>query len=257
MLFLQRRLEVDQMRKRLRFPVLAAMVLLLLSCDGEDALNPLANWFNGGISGKTVVVWGNSTVSHAVYFFQRLRGRTAAGDVLEGLNPEQILNYGNNGATLAALLDGQGQYPVAAVIAAQPDLLIIRGPLINDVRLGTTTLEQATALLKTALDRIRAGSPHTSILLTTENSLLSSDPGGFGWVQPPSQAQHYTNILRDAVLSFDGRYPNVKVYDLMTLEYGVVAPESSPLMANQLHPSEAGQEAEANLIAGVIGRQGN
>jgi hypothetical protein len=237
--------------------VLVAVVLLLQSCgsDSEPATNPLANWFSGGLSGKTVVVWGNSTVSHAGYFFQQLHALTFPGNVLEGLDPGRILNYGNNGASLAALLDGQGPYPISAVIAAKPDLLIIRGPLINDVRLGTTTLEQAIALLKSALDEIRAGSPQTSILLTSENSLLRTDPGGFGWVQPPSQAQHYTDILHEAVLAFDGKYPNVKVCDVMSLVYGVLSPETSPFMANQLHPSEAGQVAEANLIAGVIGKQ--
>jgi hypothetical protein len=241
-----------------RRTVLLAMAgLVLQACDDEEtpSPDPLADWFSGGFAGKTIVVWGNSTVSHAVYFFQRLRAYTSPGSVLEGLDPAVILNYGNNGASLAALLGGQGPFPIDAAVAARPDLLIIRGPLINDVRLGTTTLEQAIVLLTNALDVIRAGSPRSSVLLTTENSLLSSDPGGFGWVQPPSQAQHYTDILRQAVLALDHRYPNVKVCDVMALVYGVVAPAASPLMINQLHPSQAGQEAEADLIASIIGKQ--
>jgi lysophospholipase L1-like esterase len=216
---------------------------------------PLDAWFAGGFAGKTVVVWGNSTVSHAVYFFDQLGLHMVTGDVLEGLSPTRVLNYGNNGASLAALLNGQGPFPVQAVIAAQPDLLIVRGPLINDVRLGATDLNGAKQLLDSALQRIRAGSPRTAILLTTENSLLSSDPGGFGWVQPADAAQRYTDILREAVLSFSNRYDNVQVFDLMTPLYGTLAPSTSPLMANQLHPNQAGQRQEADLIAVVIGRR--
>lgn len=291
--FSRRKREIEAMHQMLRSLLFAGVVLMLQSCravslestppqspaiESPPAVepapgppsppeppapalpapvpaNPLASWFRGGFSGKTVVVWGNSTVSHAAYFFQQLRLETSPGNRLDGLDPQRILNYGNNGASLAALLDGQGPYPVDAVIAAQADLLIIRGPLINDVRFGTTTLEQAIAMLRAALDRIRAGSPGTPILLTTENSLLSTDPGGFGWVQPASQAQHYTDILRAAVLAFDGVYPDVKVFDVMALEYGVTSPATSPLMANQLHPNQAGQEAEAELVVQIIGAQ--
>lgn len=215
--------------------------------------DPLAPWFEGGFAGKTVVFWGNSTVSNAVYFFDSLRRQTMPGGALDGLDPFRILNYGSNGASLAAMLDGKGAYPLDAVISAAPDLLVIRGPLINDVRTGRTTLEVATELLATALARIRTGSPWTVVLLTTENSLLTTDVGGHGYVQPGDAAQHYTGILREAVLAMDGRYPNVKVLDVMAMLYGTVAPELSPLMYDQLHPSAAGQRAEANLIATVIG----
>jgi lysophospholipase L1-like esterase len=204
---------------------------------------------------KSIVVWGNSTVSNAVYFFDQLRSHVVPGDTLDGVDPANIINFGNNGASLAAMLDGQGSYPVSAVIAAHPDLLIIRGPLINDVRLGYTSLEQAKQLLVRALGQIRAGSPSTAILLTTENSLLTTDVGGLGWVQPNSAAQQYTDILHGAVIAMEGQYPNVKVFDIMAIEYGTTSPATSGLMANQLHPSEAGQREEANLIAGIIGKQ--
>jgi lysophospholipase L1-like esterase len=213
----------------------------------------LARWFQGGFSGKTVAVWGNSTVSNAVYFFQQLDSYTTAPGLLAGLNAANVLNLGNNGASLAALLDGQGPFPIDAVIAAQPDLLIIRGPLINDVRLGATNLQQAEQLLTAALDRIRAGSPRTDILLTTENSLLTTDVGGRGYVQPNAAAQQYTDIMHDAVMAMAGRYPNVEVYDIMSIEYGQTCQAASPLMADQLHPNEAGQRKEADLVAAVIG----
>jgi hypothetical protein len=213
----------------------------------------LNRWFQGGFAGKKVVTWGNSTVSNAVWFFQELDTYTATGSLLAGLDASHVLNYGNDGASLAALLAGLGPYPIAAVIAAQPDLLIMRGPLINDVRLGQTDLAQAEQLLRAALDQITAGSPNTDILLTTENSLLTTDVGGHGYVQPNSAAQQYTDILRQAVLAMTGLYPHVEVYDIMALEYGTVCQASSPLMADQLHPDQAGQTQEADLVARVVG----
>jgi hypothetical protein len=216
-------------------------------------LAALSRWYQGGFDGKKVVVWGNSTVSNALYFFQQFDSFTRAGGPLAGLNPSNVLNFGNNGASLAALLAGQGPHPIEAVIAAQPDLLIMRGPLINDVRLGQTDLAQAEQLLIDALDRITAGSPNTDILLTTENSLLTTDVDGYHYVQPNSAAQPYTDILHDAVLAMSGRYPHVAVYDIMALEYGTTCQPSSPLMANQLHPNQAGQTEEADLDVKVVG----
>jgi lysophospholipase L1-like esterase len=216
--------------------------------------DPLASWFQGGFAGKRVVFWGNSTVSQAGYFFEQLQQHTLAGGALEGLAADSILNYGSNGASLAAMLNGQGAFPVGAVIAAQPQLLVIRGPLINDVRLGGSSLEAATRLLRTALERIRAGSPATAILLTTENSLLTTDVNGSGYVQPNAAAQAYTDILRGAVMAMKDRSPNVAVVDIMFLEYGTVSLPASPLMFDQLHPGETGQRLEADLIASIIGK---
>ena len=252
----------------------AAAVLLgsgwLSSCDGGNGQavgattvpsqpveppDPLASWYQGGFSGKSVAFWGNSTVSNAVYFFDQLRTHAARGGLLEGLDTARILNLGSNGASLAALLAGQGAFPVTAVIAARPDLLVIRGPLINDVRLGGASMEQASRLLALALDEIRAGSPGTAILLTTENSLLSVDAAGYGYVQPADAAQRYTDILHSAVMAMAGRFPNVRVLDVMGLLYGITSVPQSPLMADQIHPNEAGQRAEANLIAEVVGRR--
>jgi hypothetical protein len=213
----------------------------------------LNRWFQGGFAGKKVVAWGNSTVSNAVWFFQEFDTYTATGSLLAGLDPSDVLNYGNDGASLAALLAGLGPYPIAAVIAAQPDLLIMRSPLINDVRLGQTDLAQAKQLLREALDQITAGSPNTDILLTTENSLLTTDVGGHGYVQPNSAAQQYTDILRQAVLAMTGLYAHVEVYDIMALEYGTTCQASSPLMADQLHPNQAGQTQEADLVVKAVG----
>ena len=169
----------------------------------------------------------------------------------QGTVTGSILNFGNNGATLAAMLGG-APYPASLVCAEKPDLLIIRGPLINDVRLGLTDLEKATALERQMLDMFEKCVPHAAILLTTENSLLTTDTGQH-WVQPNSDAQSYTNILHDAVMSMKGGYPNVDVIDVMAEVYGTTSPASSPLMANQLHPSAAGQNVEAGVLLRAIG----
>ena len=231
---------------------------------------PLQKMFTTGTLGaKKIVVWGNSTVSNATEFFQQLATHGTAGDALENftVTPEtlnaglvvtegNIYNYGNNGFTLSALISNTGAppFPLSAVISAAPDLLIIRGPLINDVRQGACNIACAEGLLQTALNTITAALPNTQILLTTENSLLSTDPGSYGWVVPTTAAaaQSYSAILRSAVLSFRGVYSNVAVIDLQASLYGVAAPATSALMLNQLHPGPVGRILEADLIADYL-----
>ncbi len=325
------------MRPAIRCRLRSAILLFALPVLGCSSLSlstvrpvALASWFRGGLAGKRIVYWGNSTVSNAYQMFIDLGMQTGRGGLLHGLeyrwdmrgveadsrgnvtvtlagpvtyspgqwvsprfaNPEHdaefwapsvkitavsgntftyslrsapesafssdqgqvtgsILNFGNNGATLAAML-ADAPYSAQLVCETKPDLLIIRGPLINDVRLGTTDLSQAKSLEREALDYFHQCIPDTAILLTTENSLLTTDTGEH-WVQPNSDAQEYTNILHDAVMAMDGIYPNVEIIDVMAEVYGTACPATSPLMANQLHPSAAGQDAEARVLLNAIG----
>ena len=163
-----------------------------------------------------------------------------------------ILNFGNNGASLAAMLTGDAPYSASLVCEQNPDLLIIRGPLINDVRLGWTDLGLAKKLEKQALALFHQCIPNAAILLTTENSLLADDTGQH-WVQPNADVQRYTDIMHDAVMAMKGSYSNLAVVDVMTELYGVKCPVSSPYMLNQLHPNADGQSKEAGLLLGVIG----
>lgn len=234
-------------------------------------------WYWGGFAGKSVIIWGNSTVSHAPVFLTELAAHAAPGRELEGLATEprienrtaaqiahngrihafgHLVNFGNRGASLRMMMDGSGDvyYRIDDVIAAHPDLLIIRGPLINDVRIGETSDTEAKELMVAMLDRITAELPNTAVLLLTENSLLSSDQGGYGFVLPNAAAQRYTSIMHDAVMAMSGRYPQVRVFDLMAAEYGVQCRSNSPLMQDQLHPSVPGQLREADVIAQLIGR---
>lgn len=249
----------------------------------ETSSHPLASWFEGGFAGKRIVVWGNSTVANAREFFLRLASYATPGGPLDGLTVSPVVmgagtrfwrrrqirrigniyNYGNSGAWLRDLIDGKGPYPLGAVCEAKPDLLIMRGPLINDVRTGLTTLEDAKHLLKIAINRIRDSSPATAILLLTENSLLTSDVGRPFWrrrllsVQPSGAAQRYTDILHDAVMSVEGRYPNVCVFDLMEHEYGTTCVPASQLMEDQIHPNAKGMQREADLLVQIIGNFSN
>jgi hypothetical protein len=155
----------------------------------------------GTLASKKIVEWGNSTVSNAGEFFQELATHCGKGDALEGLTctPEtdalvgggtfpysigNIFNFGNNGAKLSELIANTGAhpYPLSAVVTAAPDLLIMRGPLINDVRNGACNLVCSEGLLTTALNTLTSSLPNMQILLTVENSLLASDPGAYGWV---------------------------------------------------------------------------
>ena len=296
-------------------------------------VNLLSTWFNGGIAGKKIIYWGNSTVSNNFQLFKSLGANTVPGGALEGIEfrtdllgvqcdananvmvtlsgpPKyqvgqwvsiwfatpnniyafwqpsvqvsavsgntfsyvrtgarptnfakdsgyvtgSILNFGNGGATLADMLAGVGPYPIQLVCREQPDLLIIRGPLINDVRLGGTGLAQATNLERAAIQTLQACSPQTAILLTTENSLLSTDTGQH-WVQPNADAQEYTNIMHDAVMAMNEQFSNVEILDIMSLIYGTTVRASSPYMGNQLHESDAGAKLEIQAVVQVIGKQ--
>jgi len=294
-------------------------------------VNLLSTWFNGGIAGKKIIYWGNSTVAANFQLFRSLGANTVPGGALEGVefrtdllgvqcdaignvtitlsgpsnyqvgqwvsvwfgNPYHIydfwlpsvqvsavsgntfsyvrtgapqtsfssdwgyvtgsiLNFGNNGASLAAMLAGQGPYPIQLVCTQQPDLLIMRGPLINDVRLGRTDLAEATSLEQAALQTLQQCSPQTAVLLTTENSLLSTDTGEH-WVQPNADAQEYTDIMHDAVMAMNEQFPNVEVLDIMSLVYGTTVQASSAYMINQLHESDTGAALEIQAIIPVIG----
>jgi len=244
-----------------------------------------ARFLSGDLTHKTIVIWGNSTVAFENGFFDTLAAHTGSGDVLAGIvttpevdNPDHadpptitrnqnghvhalgnIINMGNNGATLKSMLTppgGGAAYHIAAVCDAKPDLLIVRGPLINDVRQGACDLTCAKTLLHTMLDHLQACLPTTDVLLQVENSLLTADAKPHGYVKPdtPEAAQAYSSILRDAGLSFQGVYPHVYVQDLQQDLYGITSPATSPLMNDQLHPNRQGQIKEGELVIDLLRR---
>jgi hypothetical protein len=272
---------------RLALAVALALAPIVSNPSPAQAPSPtphdaFARFFSGPLAHKTILIWGNSTTAFETGVFETLAAHTGPGDVLAGIattpevdNPDHadpptitrnqnghvhalgnIINMGNNGATLKSMLAATGgpAYKIEAVCAAAPELLIVRGPLINDVRQGACDLTCAKTLLHTMLDRLHTCLPQTDILLQVENSLLTADPKPHGYVKPdtPEAAQAYSSILRDAGLSFQGAYPHVYVQDLQQDLYGITSPATSPLMGDQLHPNHLGQVKEGELIVDLL-----
>jgi hypothetical protein len=102
---------------------------------------------------------------------------------ITGYVTSQIMNFGNNGETLAGFLADNTATGtnIGGVCAVQPALLLFRMG-INDVRQGATTATAYQALLQTLINDIHACSPNTVTVLKVQNSLMQNDPTGTGLV---------------------------------------------------------------------------
>ena len=169
---------------------------------------------------------------------------------------KSFLNFGNNGVTLATFLANSAANGVGlgGVCAVQPDLLIVRGFLINDVRQGATNLAQSIALEKQLISLVQVCSPATDIVLEAENSLLTTDVGAHGYVVPNGSAQAYSTIIEQAPIALTGLYANLVTFDLQAALYSPTSPATSTYMTDQLHPSATGQVAEANMLINFLSR---
>jgi lysophospholipase L1-like esterase len=195
---------------------------------------------------------GDSTTSNAVELFQVLRVYyTLTGMPLAGMPAANIINGGNNGATLASwLADAAGAntdpYSLADLVADNPHLVVLSFGL-NDVRLGGTTLAQMIALLVDAVELIRVSLPAADILLRMPNSLTTTVVGT-DFVDGITH-QAATDILRRAYLSLIGAWPNVTVANTQAQLFGVTARSTSPYMGDELHPSSRGYGVLAHYLA--------
>lgn len=207
------------------------------------------------------VVIGDSTALEANYATQFSRLRTVhalTGGRLAGMTPANIISGGNNGQTLASwLTDAAGPngaaYSLADLIAADPDL-VISSWLTNDVRLGATTLSQATALLLQFVDLVTDALPNADLALRVASTFTSTVVGtDFLGGATLAQAQERSDILRRAHLAVQDLRPNVVVIDSPAEVFGTVVTPTSPLMTDQIHFSSTGQTAIADLMAKSIG----
>lgn len=194
-----------------------------------------------------VMFIGDSTsdeTTAAQYMYKALRGQhCAVGGALYGMTGDtaHIVSAGNNGISLANWLADSAK--LANVVATAPNL-IVASFLINDVRLGLTSLTQAKTLLTTLVSTLRASVPGADILLRMPNAFLTTNVGGLNLVQdaqgginPAGAAQTYSTLLRQAYLSMVGQWANVEIIDIQAEVFGTVSRATHPLMADQLHPS--------------------
>ena len=246
-----------------------AVICLVVACGGgngsisvvDPAVKPpesspstvLSHWFANGLTGKKICLVGDSTTSNATALFSELNDfYVKEGEALYGVN--SILNFGENGASLQAFLSDRVAHGITATIAESADLYVLSYG-INDVRLGQTTEDQLMGLLKNAVNRIRAGAPNADIVLRMPNSLLSTDVSGYGYVQPNSNAQAYSTLLRNAYLRLENQWDNVVVLDTQDLIFGRDSRPVSFYMADQLHPSPTGYVLLAKVLVDVIGQK--
>jgi lysophospholipase L1-like esterase len=230
----------------------------------EPYASILTHWFGGGVSGKTIVFTGDSTTSNAttmlgtcaqpgpcnnstsyLYTYFQQTGEPLAGTT--------ILNYGNNGSTLAAWLADSPTYGYSATVAANPNLIVFCFG-INDVRLGLTNLPSLIALIQQAVNQLRAALPSTDIVLWGPNEFLTTDVGGLGFVSPNSAAQAYSTELFQAYAAVVSQWQNVAVVQKQNLiAFPQTSPALSAYMANQIHPSSLGQIEESVQINNAVG----
>ena len=175
--------------------LIAVLIAITISCKKNQAsvTNDVIfkQFFAGDLANKKIAVFGNSTVASATEFFLDLSAYSQMGKALYGLpnNPTtyfsasgyinhigSIYNEGHDGYDLGTMLQNG---MVDSLVARKYDLIIVRGPIINDVRLGNVGLDSAKVLIKSLLLRIHIKLPNSCILLMTENSLLSNDKKGF------------------------------------------------------------------------------
>lgn len=204
---------------------------------------------------------------------------TATGTGQAAYLGRHIIGGGNNGLTLALWLSNPAAttgYNYNQLVADAPDLIVLSFG-INDVRLGATSFSGLRALLVTAIERLRADLPNADVLLRMPNTLLSANVSSLNLVQnsggtinPTGLAQTYSTLLRDVYLSLQGVWSHVAVADVQGNVFGTQSTASSPLMADQLHPSprtsaigtgatatprDGGFVAIADYLAGVIGNK--
>jgi lysophospholipase L1-like esterase len=199
---------------------------------------------------KKIVIVGDSTTGAAPALWDRINYYCNPGRLLEGV---YAVNYGCSGNTLNNFINdiaANGQ-TLSKAIAEQARLYIISYG-INDIRAGADSpgrnKAQITADLKTCIDRI-LNETGAYILLRTPNPFLSSDPGGYGWVSPLSNAQFYSDVLYEIYESFRGYDRRLDVIDIPSLVFGKKCLDVHPYMLNQLHPNDSGYMAIADELA--------
>jgi hypothetical protein len=163
-----------------------------------------------------------------------------------GYLTNSLLNLGGNGQTSTSIKTTEA--PFVTKYALPGDLILVRGPIINDVRLGLCNLSCAVTNITTLYNALPSSSSAIDIAWKTENSLLTTDPTSSGYVSPLSSSQAYTKIIHDAVFqAFLATPQRAVVWDNMQLLYSKLGQEyaTSACMIDILHPQTPCQIREA------------
>jgi lysophospholipase L1-like esterase len=204
-----------------------------------------------------IAIVGDSTAEETNYPWPYSRLRTywmQPGMALGGMQSANLIEGGNSGLSLQNWLGGSAvDFTPAALWAAAPDLAIFRF-LTNDTRLGTRTQAQMTADVQTLIDLTTANLPGADIVLTVPPTFTTTVVGqDFLGGATLAQAQARADAMRAALLGFTDAYPHVLVLDSGGDVYGTRVGATSPLMTDQLHPNQTGQERWADYVAPIIG----
>ncbi len=106
--------------------------------SSDGIVGSLPNWYRGGIAGKKMRLLGDSTTSNATSAFTELAWHQNPGEALSGTIVE---NYGNNGATLAAILGNVPAYGIEQTISSGLMVTYTTNPSPSDtITLGGTAV---------------------------------------------------------------------------------------------------------------------
>jgi hypothetical protein len=203
----------------------------------------------GYTSGTVITVADSGTIAASNGYILR------AGSVNENtpLAGVTVYHCGDNGQSAQGHIVGTGVFPLSYIVSLQADLYV-SSFLINDVRLGGTDLATATSRLQTIYDALAAAKAGTCVMMRIPNTLLSTDPGGTGFVSPLTSAQAYSDLMAAAYRSLYSSRPTAYIWDTRkTIWDGDACKTTTPLMGDILHPSGLGQSAAADDFARLVG----
>ena len=207
----------------------------------------LVNWFtkmNNSPSTATLAFVGDSTsdlTGNAIWLIAEIERYIEVGSPLEGFTTANMPNYGSNGQTITGFIIDAGVKGLAALIAANLDLIIFSYG-INDIRQNFLTKDQLKTEIITCIEAIKAGSPDTSIVLRMPNSfdVPTTDfyikQGAYASLAEAAQAQ--SAILYTAYKELEFYWDDVLLFNSQDLIFGRISSPTTPsfLHSDEIHP---------------------
>lgn len=227
---------------------------LAASIDQRAAL-PFERWWRKlGDDPATakIVLSGDSTTSGATNLVNALHKSMIRGGPLDGMDPDNVVNHGNNGFLLFDYLANDPVPPntFAETVAEAPDL-IVASWLINDVVWGGATLEECIDRLTEYIGRLADDLPDCDVALRLPNPLLiGGDP-----MDTPEVDAGMHETIRAAYFAVRDLFPHVGVIDTAPV-FGRGDLDDSYLMSDRLHPKAQAYWNLGFYIAKLIGLPG-